>query len=169
MATTMKLIAKQTLGSAAASVTFSSIPQTGYSALLLKVSARSAAVGTTLDGGILRFNGDTSAGNYTGRRLYGNGTSAVSDTSGGIPLFNTGATATALTFGVSEVLIPNYAGSTAKSYSVSSNNENNATLGYVAAIASLWSGTAAITSIVISQSAGDNLVTASSFTLYGLY
>jgi hypothetical protein len=67
-------IATQTLGSAAASVTFSSIPQ-GYTDLILVINyATSASTGNAL----LRFNSDTGS-NYSETALIGNGTTATSD------------------------------------------------------------------------------------------
>ncbi len=165
MPTTMKLIAKNVLGSNTATVTFSSIPQT-YTDLLLITSARCSRAVTVSDLAVA-FNGSTA--NFTGRALYGNGSSALSTTSvaryvGTI----TGANATANTFGSSECYIPNYTGSTNKSFSVSGCNETNATEAYISVIAGLWSNTAAITSIDITEQGGGNLVTGSSFFLYGI-
>ena len=64
MPTTMKLIAKRTLGANAASVTFSSIPGTGYSDLRLVSSARTNR-GNNGDSMYVNFNGDTTSGNYS--------------------------------------------------------------------------------------------------------
>ena len=165
MATTMKLIAKQTLGSDTASVTFSSIPGT-YTDLLLVMSIRTARASPfTIEGVDIWFNSDTTAGNYTKRRLLGQGSSASSDTGGSLLAPTNGATSS--TFSNNEVYVPNYAGSTNKAYSVSSAAEHNATTAYLAAGAELWSNTAAISSIQLVPTA-NNLVTGSSFFLYGI-
>lgn len=167
MATTMKLIAKQTLGSAASSVTFSSIPATTYDDLVLFVSARTTRV-LTIDGLYYRFNGDTNTANYSTRRIYGTGSSFGSDTNRDGVIFATGSTATASTFGNSETYIPNAFGSTAKSYSSTITNENNDALAYVGATAALWTGTSAISSIAIYAETGANIATGSSFYLFGV-
>lgn len=164
MTTTMKLIAKQTLGANAASVTFSDIP--GNMTDLLLVESSRSAVNGVVDGLDIWFNSDTTAGNYTRRRLLGNGAAASSDTQR--LLLIPGATATASTFSNNEIYIPNYAGSANKSFSATSTQETNATTAYIAAGAGLWSNTSAITSIqLVSQNAA-NLVTNSSFFLYGI-
>jgi len=167
MATTCKLIAQTTLGSASAPVTFSSIPQTGYTDLLCVVSARSAnAVGTI--GMFLRFNGDTTGANYSWRRLYGTGSSTGSDTNGNAPMIMNGDSSTANTFASIEIYIPNYAGSTNKSVSASGATENNATDAVIAATAGLWSNTAAITSVSLYADSSQNFKTGSSFFLFGI-
>ena len=80
MADTYTLISSVTVGAGgASSMTFSSIPQT-YTDLVIKVSGRNADTG----GGNarLRFNSDTTSGNYAYRSLYtSNGTSAASGNS----------------------------------------------------------------------------------------
>ena len=166
MPTTMKLIAKQTLGSAAADVTFSSIPST-YTDLYLVASARSARslITDTLK---VEFNGSTTG--YSSRFLEGAGASGVSSStiSEIWGLTASGALSTANTFGNSEIYIPNYAGSTNKSVSGTGVQENNDGTAYMHAAASLWSNTAAITSIKIASRVGSNIVSGSSFFLYGI-
>ena len=66
-------IASQTLGSAAASVTFSSIPQ-GYTDLVI-VNNVTCTIDTQVIG--CQYNGDTGA-NYSKTYLLGNGSSAFS-------------------------------------------------------------------------------------------
>ena len=168
MATTMKLIAKQTLSTTAATVTFSSIPGTATD-LVLVYSARTnrSAVSSDI---YLQFNGITTA-TYSFRRIYGVGTSAGSDSltnnsSGGLCGWATGANATASTFGNSQIYIPNYAGSTAKSFSAEGVTENNATDSRIAAYAGLWSGTSAITQIDLKDYDAASFVSGSSFYLY---
>jgi hypothetical protein len=136
---TMTLIATTTLGTAAATIEFTSIPQDGTD-LLLVVSARTSTTATDAN---MQFN--NSDGSF--RRLLGNGSGAASDTSAGMIFFIGNSSQTASTFGNAEIYIPNYAGSTNKSVSLSSVSENNATTAYQGISAALWSNTAAITSI----------------------
>lgn len=68
-------IATQTLGSAASSVTFSSIPQ-GYTDLILICSTNQTSGGTADLS--LQFNADTGS-NYSATALSGNGSSALSN------------------------------------------------------------------------------------------
>lgn len=142
------LLEKITVGAAgASSVTFSSIPQTGYTDLLIKVSGRSARAGQQADNLFITFNGNGSS--YTTRSLSGNGTSASSaNTTSRYASFAVDAAgSTASTFSNHEIYIPNYASANNKSYSVDSVSENNATGAQSDLFAGLWSNTAAITSI----------------------
>jgi hypothetical protein len=167
MATTYELISSVTLGTASADVEFTSIP--GSFAILLAVySARSTD--TSNPGGhiemSLTLNSSTS--NFSVRQLYGDGSSAASNTptnrNAGLI---TNANATANTFSSTELLIPNYAGSTNKSYSFSTATEANATLAYIAAGAGLWADTSAITALKLAPTLG-NFAAESSFQLFGI-
>ena len=162
------LLEKITVGAAgASSVTFSGIPQTGYTDLVLKSSIRTsrAAYHESLT---MSFNGLTT--NRTNRRIYGDGASAAStsDTTmyGGQAA---GATATASTFGSETTYIPNYAGTT---YNKSSTNdavsENNAASALAMLNANLWSSTAAITSITLTPENSGTIQQYSTFYLYGV-
>lgn len=162
---TMTLIQTQTLGANAASVTFSSIPQT-YKSLKLVCSARAGSATIARDI-FISFNGATTG--KSDRVLYGNGGSASSYSdadsyAGSAP----DASATANVFGNVEVTIPNYAGSAAKVASVDSVTENNAATAVQQLGAIAWTGTAAITSIALTPTAGNSFLTNSTFTLYGL-
>jgi hypothetical protein len=164
----MELITSVTVGSGgAASVTLpatGTIPQT-YTDLKVVATARSTRSGS-VDDLVIRFNGSSS--NYTGRRLYGSGSSAVSDTLTDIRGFATGAGTTASTFSNTEFYIPNYTSSnTFKSVSVDAVNENNATESYSGLVAGLWSNNSAITTITLLANNG-NLVEGSTFYLYGI-
>lgn len=167
MPTTMKLIAKNVLGSSASSVTFSSIVGT-YTDLYLVASARTDRSGAAIDFVKFQFNGAGDA-NLSARRLFGDGTSASSTTDTELYLgYCPAATATSNTFGSGEAYIPNYAGSTNKSVSITGTMETNATDSRMAAIAGLWSNTAAITEIKLLPLIGPNFVSGSSFFLYGI-
>jgi hypothetical protein len=79
-----------------------------------------------------------------------------------------GASATSSTFGNGELYIPNYAGSTNKSYSADSVAETNATATFMYLTAGLWSNTAAINSITMTPQGGSNFVQYTTATLYGI-
>jgi len=163
MANTYTLLETITVGAAeAASVTFNSIPQTGYTDLVVKVSTRSA---TSNFDYFLRFNGVTT--NYSDRWLYGNGTAAASITNSGIYIEGNRGTWTANTFSNTEVYIPNYTSANYKSVSVDTVTENNAADATALITAGLWSNTAAITSIAVFPGAG-NIAQYSTFSLYGV-
>lgn len=165
---TMTLIQHTELGSAQASITFSSIPQT-YTDLMLVVSARLSSANS--EGLFIEFNGSTSG--YSARDLYGTGTSAASSTNPyGITskLFvgsQASSAQTSNTFGVTSAYIPNYTSSSQKSVSAETVYETNSTAAGMDVLAGLWTGTAAISSIVITSNNG-NLVQYTSATLYGI-
>jgi hypothetical protein len=170
MATTMKLIAKQTLSGNTATVTFSDIPAT-YTDLLLVCSSRSARGTFYADDVRLRFN--SSSTGYSDRVLQGNAsaatsyanTSAAHITAG----YSTTSVSTSNTFASTAVYVPNYAGSTNKSVSSESvveHNSGTANETYIIASAGLWANTAAITTIELFGVA--NFVSGSSFFLYGI-
>lgn len=165
MATTYELIAQNVLGSSALSVTFSSIPQT-FDDLLLKVSARSngSADGSPWVTASIRFNGTTTG--YTGRSVYGLGSSVGSNTDNS-GLLIPDPEVTSNVFGSSESWIPNYTSSANKSVSTTSVTENNAVSAAIWGHALLWSNTSAITSLTLTPIAG-SFITGSSFFLYGI-
>ena len=99
------LLEKITVGAAgASSVTFSSIPQTGYTDLVVKVSARNARV-DVIDGFQISFNGDTAS--YTRLELYNEGVSIGSESVADrrIGVINSD-TATSNTFGSLATYLP---------------------------------------------------------------
>ena len=166
MATTFELISSVTVGAGGTStISFTSIPTT-YTDLCLELSARSAYSGA-LEGIVFRFNNDTDAGHYAHRRLYGSGSSAVSDTSAA-PLFVNSSTSTSNTFGNLAVYIPNYAGSTAKSWSADLVQENNATAAYAAIVAGFYNQTTALSRIDMSLENADNFLQYTTAYLYGV-
>lgn len=158
------LLGKVTLGASAASVTFSNIPQSGYTDLKIVASARGtqSSVNQSYQ---MTFNGTSTTG-LSMKRLYGNGASAASD-SGLQNIEAVGATATSNTFSNDEIYIPNYTSANYKSYSIDNVGETNAATAYAILHAGLWSNTAAITSIVFTGISG-SFVQYSTFYLYGL-
>jgi hypothetical protein len=169
MPATYTLIASNTLSSAAASVTFSSIPGT-YTDLVLRASARnSAAVNNAVLG--LRING-LSTTIYSTVFLQGTGSAASSSLNSTQTEINgnnfQGTLTTSDTFTSIEFYIPNYAGSNNKPISGISHGENNATAALTKASANLIRSTAAITSIELFDTGAANFVSGSSFFLYGI-
>lgn len=172
MATTMVLISAVNVGSGgAATISFSSIPQT-YTDLVLKLSGRSAtASGATY--GYIQFNSSGGTA-YSFRRLYGTGAAVAAGVesslanSGGSNLIN-GNDRTASVFANSEAYISNYTSTSAnKILSIDSVEENNATQAYHFMAGTQWANTAAITSITLTAEASANFAQYSSATLYGI-
>jgi hypothetical protein len=163
MPVTYKKIASVTVGAGgAASISFTSIPST-YTDLIIQMSAR---VSSGSDG-TLYFDFNSSTANFSWRRLLGDGTSATSNSgsSNAVGVINR-ADWTASTFSNNSIYIPNYAGSTNKSFSVDAVLENNATATVQGFWAGLWSNTAAITSITFTNAA--NFAEYSTAVLYGI-
>ena len=158
----MTLIETTTLASAAASIEFTSIPQT-FTDLVLTVSTR-------VDGNspdcLIRPNGSTTG--FSGRRLRGSGTDALSATETIAYVENCVSTDTASTFSNNSVYFPNYTSSSFKSMSIEAIRENNAADSRQAIFAVLWSDTAAITSITIVPKTAVNFVADSTVSLYGI-
>lgn len=171
MSTTMRLIAKVSLGSDASSIEFTNIPGT-YTDLLIVGSLRlgRSATSSTV---YMQVNGDTGTTKYSSRRLYGNTDSGVgSDSFSGnnkalVCGDVTANTATSSTFGSLEVYLPNYAGSTNKSVSGVGVAEHNGG-GLLSAAAGLWSDTAAITSLLFADYNSSTVKSGSSMYLYGI-
>ena len=147
----------------AANITFSSIPQ-GYTDLKLVITARNATA--SLTGMYISFNGSTAS--FTNKYLEANGASASSGSISRYIGVENGGSATANTFSNGEVYIPNYAGSTNKSFSADNVSENNGTTAYADFNAGLWSNTAAITSLGLEIFTGQNFAQYSTATLYGI-
>jgi hypothetical protein len=166
MANTYVKIASVTVGAGgAASIQFTSIPGT-YDDLVIKISSRSTTnLGGVWTGVNVRLNGSTTS--LTSRQLYGTGSAAGSAATATDNFWTTSSAATASTFDNSEIYIPNYAGSTNKSFSADSVTENNATAALAALTANLWSNTNAVTSITLVE-AGNSFAQHSTAVLYGI-
>ena len=154
-------IASQTLGSAASTITFSSIPST-YTDL------RVVFTGSGTSGFYaMRFNGNSSSF-YSVTFLVGNGSAAESGNNSSNPYFYLGyndALSSNMCMYTHDIF--SYAGSTFKtmltteSYDKNGSGEVNRTVG-------LWRSTAAVTSITIMNTAGTDFLTGSTATLYGI-
>jgi hypothetical protein len=177
MAATYTLISSQVLATSAASVTFSSIPQT-YTDLVLKVSARTDLANPTdfIDIAINSSTDQTYSTTSLSTRTAGSslGYQSTSGSStyyigSGISTYTDAASATSSTFGSSEFYFPNYTSSAYKVISNFSVSENNAVATALMAVgANLRSSTAAITGLKITSDAAANFVSGSSFYLYGI-
>jgi archaellum component FlaF (FlaF/FlaG flagellin family) len=163
MPATYEPIATTTLGSAASSITFSSIPGT-YTDLRLTLVATS--VGTSDYNIQITFNSDTGT-NYSKTSLQGNGTAASSSANTNVsylyPMEGEGVTTTPSFYALD---IFSYAGSTNKSCLIEQNIDLNGS-GRVFRSVGLWRSTSAITTISLLLS-GSNFATGTRATLYGI-
>jgi hypothetical protein len=157
-------IATTTLGTAAASYTFSSISGS-YTDLVLIATTNTTGVAGD-DDLYMRFNGDTGS-NYSWTRLFGNGTSAASSR-GTSTVYcrvgNSAGTSATTTFPTTIINIMNYSNATTNKTAISRGN-NSAVAAET--IVSMWRSTAAITSITILPQTA-NLRIGTTFTLYGI-
>jgi hypothetical protein len=160
------LLEKVTVGATtAASISFNNIPQTGYTDLVLKVSARD---NTGNVGNFINISLNSSGTGFTNRFLNGNGSTTSSNSAyGQLVIEYSGNSSTANTFGNGEIYFPNYTSANYKSYSADSVSENNATTAYADLTAGLWSNTAAITKITLTPNTG-SFTQYSTFSLYGI-
>ena len=155
---TYDLIEEKVLGSAQASVTFSSIPGT-YKDLVLEIVGNATSAGNLY----WQFNGDT-ATNYSSTNMSGNGTSAlstrISSVANGYLDLSTSATS--------------IASWTATLLSYANTNVNKTWLsrpswaaGRAEALVGLWRSTAAVTTFTVQSNVG-NLASGSTFRLWGV-
>ena len=159
---TMTLIETKTLGSNAAQIEFTSIPQT-FTDLLLVYSLRDTQGGFF---GSTEIRLNSSASNHTQRRLRGNGAVISSGANSTFEIASNASGTTATTFCNGQIYIPNYTSSLNKSASIDFVMEQNATEGYQQIAGGLYSSTAAITSIAFVN--GANLVAGSTISIYGI-
>tara|TARA_R110000822_G_C14906464_1_gene449642 strand:+ start:29 stop:520 length:492 start_codon:yes stop_codon:yes gene_type:complete len=160
MATTYDAIATTTLGSAASSITFSSIAASWTDLRLVFVKP---VGGSSL---LLRFNSDT-ATNYSWTYLVGDGASVSSSYSTSDTSITVGGYVLNLASGsvLGEIDIFSYAGSTYKTTLSALSHDMNGT-GQVARTVGLWRSTSAITSVNIRS--GSNWPVGTTATLYGI-
>lgn len=163
MAATYEPIASTTLGSAAADITFSSIPGT-YTDLVLVIETQ-AVNGGTVAGGRIRFNGDTGS-NYSITRLAGTGSLAYSDrvsndTAAVVRI--SGNSVSAFTPVIYHIM--NYSSASVYKTGLVTSSES---LSLITKGVLLWRSTTAITSITIFSAAGVNLNTGTTAALYGI-
>ncbi len=167
---TYESIATQTLGSAAASVTFSSIPAT-YTDLILVVSGLSDNSANIYEAMYMQVNSDTGS-NYSNTSLYGDGSSATSGratSATSVEITRLNSTFSSNTAPGTEIVhLQNYSNATTyKTFLGRTSNIPNGNLN-VGAVVGLWRSTAAITSIKVGPVVGTNFVAGSTFSLYGI-
>jgi hypothetical protein len=150
-------IATTTLGSAAPTVTFSSISGS-YTDLILVADTVNAS---GADNFLLNFNSDTGS-NYSVTRLNGDGSSATSSRGTSQTILQCGQVYSTRSNTIVQIM--NYSNST--TYKTTITRQNNAANAVMANV-NLWRSTAAITSILISTSSY-NFSAGSTFTLYGI-
>jgi hypothetical protein len=156
------LLEKITVGSASvSSVTFSGIPQTGYTDLVVKASSRTASA--SVFGTVKFFPNSVTP---TAVRILEAGGAVVSSTN--LNAEGAGGNATANTFGNITYYLFNYTSSAFKSASIDFSGENNGAESYIGSAAHLISTTSPITSILIEPNPGSTFVQHSTFYLYGV-
>jgi hypothetical protein len=163
MPSTYEPIVTTTLGSAAATVTFSSITGS-YTDLVLVCSGKSNT--SSLDYTQIRLNSDTGS-NYSRTYLGGTGSSTYSGRDISATSYIDGyaeATASGI-YSPTIFNFQNYSNTTTYKTILSQGVSANSGAG---AIVGLWRNTAAITSIDISNLNGNSFAAASTFTLYGI-
>ena len=158
------------------SVTFDNIPQTGYTDLKIVMSVRETRNSNGPGYGYIVLNGTST--NFSAK-TFGGYNSGTGDTGG---MF-TGSTSdnsftyslgidasTSGTFGNGEIYIPNYTSSNYKtitSEGLNISNTSDSSPYNISMFSTLWSNTAAITSISINSST-NTIMPYSTFSLYGL-
>jgi hypothetical protein len=165
MPKTYEPISTQTLGSDTATVTFSSIPQT-YTDLVVISNSRSTRASNSGDNLFLRFNSDSGT-NYSATTLEGNGSIAESTRFSPLSALLAripATTATAGVFSPTIMHIMNYTNVTTFKTTLLKFQSVSESVGLNVG---LWRNTAAITTVAFSANNG-NLVSGSSFTLYGV-
>jgi hypothetical protein len=153
-----------TLGSAASSVTFGSIPQTYRDLVLVSNVIQVANTGHQM-----RVNGDT-ASNYSFVQMAGTGTGTFSNSGSSVnyftPFYNSNPSTSTTDLGITVFM--DYS-ATDKHKTMLLTNSSNATTAspMVARSFASWANTAAINSIICFPVSG-NLAVGASFSLYGI-
>lgn len=161
-------IATQTLGSATASVTFSSISGAYTDLVLVIIGEAFFASPNYINTGV-QFNGDT-ASNYSTTRMYGDGSTVTSNRYSNESNIRAGwMHSEPIANSITSTLIyqiNNYSNTTTYKTLLSRNNAPGDAVG---ANVGLWRSTSAITSILIKNNdSGIGFFTGSTFTLYGI-
>jgi hypothetical protein len=164
MPSTYDKIATTTLGSAATSYTFSSIPGTYTDLVLIANTIVSSGTGAELS---IRFNGDTTT-NYSNTYLLGDGSTTLSGRGANYNYADCGYLSSNGGNSNTRILhIQNYANTTTFKTIISRASGVNGA--QVTAYANLWRKTPeAINSITIFSASSLTYATGSIFTLYGI-
>ena len=161
MPATYEPIATQTLGSAAASVTFSSISASYTDLVLVFWKLTSAGAQCSL-----QFNGDTGS-NYSNTSVSGNGSAAASarsSSSTSISLENA-LISDATNASMNILSVMNYSNTTTYKTTIS---RANAAASGVNANVGLYRSTSAISSLTVLSGGASTFSTGATFTLYGI-
>jgi hypothetical protein len=166
MAQNYVLLKSIELMQAASSVTFSSIPQTGYTDLKLVVSLRGTISMNWAD---ITVNGGTTAISMN-HLLNSTGSTIYSQQYSPLRFQNNGSTFTTNAFSAGECYFFNYSNTSyQKTMSVEGTQSSNSSNFSQHFASGLWASTAAITSITITPDGGSgNLEIGSTLSLYGL-
>jgi len=164
MPATYEKIQSTTLGSAAASIDFTSIGS-GYTDLRIVLVATSSVNGRNL---YLRFNSDSGT-NYSNTYLVGDGATTITGRTTSAAQINCTGGTVAISSTVPHLFaidVFSYAGSTNKTALISTSQDRNGT-GSVGNVVGLWRSTSAITAVnLLPQS--DNFAIGTTATLYGI-
>jgi hypothetical protein len=158
---TYEAIATQTLGSNAASVTFSSIPAT-YTDLILICSTKDTRANSGADDFALQFNNDTGT-NYSMTYLNGDGSTATSNRNSNSNAIYGIEPGLNDTYGTLIYQIQNYSNTTTYKTALIRFNVVNAAL---RATVGMWRSTAAISTVKVIGESG--IASGSTFSLYGI-
>ena len=160
----MTLIEAKT--STSTSVTFASIPQT-YTDLRIVVSARDTGTGPW-QGFDIELNGDSTSANYVSKSGYSTGTTTGGQGGAGFLVgYHNTSTNTASIFGNSEIHIPSYSATIAKSWTWHAVTGNMATDQINIFGLGRWTNTAPITQVKLTTQ-GTAFASGSTFYLYGV-
>jgi len=165
MPSTYEKIATQTLGSASASITFTSIPQT-YTDLVMIAELRSSDSRNGGQSVNFRFNGDSS-GSYSKTGAYSVGSSQASFRQTNASVIELSCVMNGSPSGLFSqniVNIMNYSNTT--TFKVVPFRVN--TEGYTSYESGIYRSTSAITSITLTEPSALNWVAGSSVTIYGI-
>ena len=153
-------LANITLGSAASSVTFSSINQ-GYRDLILVCSGTSSNTG--INSIQLRFNADAGS-NYSIVNINGTAGGAGVGVSTGTGALGGLTISSSVNANITQIM--DY--SATDKHKTTLSRENSLGESYVRAASTRWANTAAITSILCRVDTGANFNSGSTFSLYGI-
>jgi hypothetical protein len=159
MTSTYEMIATNTLGSAASSVTFTTISG-AYTDLVLISNLKMTTANTFFQ---TTYNSDTGT-NYSQTRVQGLGVSAASERSSNDTYIGMAFQNNNTDTGTSIMQIQNYSNTTTNKTALI--RDNFAAYGTFARVA-LWRSTSAITSITLTMSSS-TFAAGSQFTLYGI-
>ena len=159
---TYQALLTQTLSTAAASVTFSSIPQ-GYTDLFVVCTATATVANSTF---ILRVgSGSVDSGtNYSTTTLYGNGTTATSTRTSNVSSIYIGDIATSAA-NTTNFSIMNYSNATTNKTVI---GRNGISAFGTQAFVGLWRSTVAVNTISLALFSGNNFAIGSTFTIYAI-